>query len=136
VAVTRGFVLFCTMHPRKNSRFSVTALICSLVASGTTLPVYAASDSIFGRSTLVGVVGWLLLLIAALVGSAGLFILIGHYGFKANPIIAERICYSLGVIVVVKAASESRLSATTSTILALVASLLTYYLLSRLKPNR
>jgi hypothetical protein len=123
------------MQPKKGFPFIAFRLVCSLLAISATVPAYAASDSAFGRSTIVGIVGWLLLIIVFTVGVLVLLMLVGHYGFKANRIIAERICYSLGAILVVKAASAQRLPATASTILALTASVLTYYLLSRFKPN-
>jgi hypothetical protein len=80
--------------------------------------------------------GWLLLIIALIVGVVVALLAVGHYAFKVNRIIAERICYSLGIILVVKAACEHRLPSTASTVLALIASILTYYILSRLRPNR
>jgi hypothetical protein len=80
--------------------------------------------------------GWLLLITALFVGVLAAVMAVGHYAFKVNRIIAERICYSLGTILVVKAACDQRLPPTASTVLALIASILTYYLLSRLRPNR
>lgn len=124
------------MQLNKNSYFLATLLISILLAAVTALPAHAASDTAFDKLTIEDLYFGLFVVVPSIVACiVASIVLSGHYGFKSNPILAERICYSLGAILVVKAASAERLPATTSTVLALAASALTYYIFSRLRPN-
>jgi hypothetical protein len=122
------------MHPTKHFRLSSIGLVSGLVAC-CSLPAFAASDTAFNKLTMGGILAGILFFISIIAGVGALIVIAGHYGFRANGVIAERICYSLGAILVVKAASENRLPSTASTTLALLASGLTYYVLMRVKPN-
>jgi hypothetical protein len=122
------------MHSAKPSRFSSIGLAGGLVACYS-LPALAASNTAFNNMTLAGLLVTFLFFVCVIAGIAVVVVVAGHYGFKANRVIAERICYSLGAILVVKAASENCLPTTASTLLALLASVLTYYVLMRFKPN-
>jgi hypothetical protein len=101
----------------------------------SSLPAFAASDTAFNKLTMGGILAGILFFIFLIAAVGAIFILAGHYSFRANRVVAERVCYSLGAILVVKAASENRLPSTVSTIVALLASVLTYYVLMRVKPN-
>lgn len=118
------------MHRTTSLRFSSIGLVGGLVAC-LSLPAFGASNNM----VLGGLFFTFLFFVSVIAAVMAVIVLAGHYGFKANRVIAERVCYSFGAMLVVKAASEDRLPTTMSTVLSLLASVVTYYVLMRLKPN-
>ena len=122
MAVTQDWAVFCVMQPNKNLHFLGTLLASSCLALGTTFSAYAVaatSCQLPGALELFFTMVLAIFFIVAVV--AVLIVLPGHYGFKAHPILAERICYSLGAMLVVWAASKLRLPAPVAPVLALAA---------------
>lgn len=131
VAVAEGLPGFCPLQRSQRLHFLPTLLVSICLTAGTTFSARAAPDTTRPMPTLLEIVSYMILAIAFAVAIvAALIVIPGHYGFKSNPVLAEKICYSLGVMLIAGAASAHRLPATIATVLTLAAGALTYYISS------